>query len=210
MNAARLIVQQGPIPNQTHALTDSPMYIGRSADNQIVINDAEISRRHARLVRRLEEDAGRYWIEDLGSTNGTFVNGLRCVGLTPLKDGDVIELGESVRLRFRDTAVSLAEEEDDEFDTADLPVVPPPPPAAEEQSYAPPPDAAPGNGAQSWLSDRRVLIGCGCAALLLLCLCSGTVLFLDQYRGGALLYCGSLRPFFEVVLGPFGFSPICP
>lgn len=51
--------------------------------------DGEISREHARIVRR----GGYYWIEDMGSTNGTFVNGLRIFTPQLLQPGDEIQLG---------------------------------------------------------------------------------------------------------------------
>jgi len=71
--------------------------IGRDLDNDVVLNDPTISGRHAVLNRR---DAG-WWIEDLGSTNGTFVNDLRLERAAPavVRSGDVVQLG-AVRLRL--------------------------------------------------------------------------------------------------------------
>lgn len=93
---AHLVVQLGPQPGQTFDITAAQITIGRSPANEISIPDPEISRKHARLVRQGAE----YAVEDLGSTNGTFVNDRRIVGLTPLHDGDIIELGEAVRLLY--------------------------------------------------------------------------------------------------------------
>ena len=56
----------------------------------------------------------------------------------------------------------------------------------------------------------RWTMGCGCGFLLIIFLCMATVYFLDAYQQGRLLYCGPLRPFFEILMGPFGFAPICP
>ena len=67
------------------------LVIGRHADDEgRLANDAEISRMHARISR---DASGRYVIADLGSTNGTFVNGRRIDGDEPLSAGDVVELG---------------------------------------------------------------------------------------------------------------------
>ena len=71
---AQLIVQRGPAVNQVFELAGERLQIGRSADNDIAINDAEVSRRHALLIRQAD---GQYAIEDSGSTNGTFINSVR-------------------------------------------------------------------------------------------------------------------------------------
>ncbi len=206
---ARLVVKQGPVPNQQIELRGQLMNIGRSADNEIVINDAEVSRRHARILHRTSPMGSQFLLEDLGSTNGSFVNNLRCNTLTPLSDGDVIELGDSIQLVFLVGGENGGSVDESDFDTADLPPLPPTPlqPASVQQAapVAPAQPAAP-----PWWTSRRVLIGCGCATLLLICLCVVTLIALDAYQGGRLLYCGGLRPFFETILGPFGFSPTCP
>jgi hypothetical protein len=92
----RLVVRRGPQPNQSYELTGDVTNIGRDITNEIVINDREVSRHHMRLMRGQDG----YTIEDLGSTNGTFVNGKRLTGATPLKNGDMIGLGETVTLAF--------------------------------------------------------------------------------------------------------------
>lgn len=92
----RLIVRRGPQPNQVYELTNEVTNLGRDITNDIVINDREVSRHHLRLTR----GADGYTIEDLGSTNGTFVNGKRLTGATALKNGDMVGLGETVTLQF--------------------------------------------------------------------------------------------------------------
>jgi phosphoserine phosphatase RsbU/P len=66
----------------------SPFNIGRQADNQIVMRDNRASRVHAQVV--LEH--GEYWIEDLNSRHGTYVNGSK-IQRHKLQDSDRIEFG---------------------------------------------------------------------------------------------------------------------
>jgi hypothetical protein len=206
---AELVIERGPSPEQRLPVTAVASTMGRSPNNEIVINDPEISRRHAQILQQ----AAGFAVEDLGSTNGTFVNGQRCVGVTAVRDGDIIELGDTVRLRFVQMGAIRLHTEDDE-DTADLmPVQPParPTPASNYAAPAPPPLVSP--SADYPLAEgrsNRMLIGCVAGMLLLVCLCLILVLFLESYNQGQYLYCGGLRPFWETVLGPFGFNPICP
>ncbi|MFO7322082.1 MAG: FHA domain-containing protein [Chloroflexota bacterium] len=93
----RLVVRRGPQPNQVYELNKDIITLGRDITNDITINDPEVSRHHMRLTR----GAGGYTIEDLGSTNGTFVNGQRLTGARPLRVGDMIGLGETVTLGYQ-------------------------------------------------------------------------------------------------------------
>jgi pSer/pThr/pTyr-binding forkhead associated (FHA) protein len=79
-------------------LDQSEFTIGRKADNRLVIEDSAVSGHHARLVKIQSV----FFLEDLGSTNGTFVNDQR-VDRQQLKDMDVVGIGKH-RLIFRDTA----------------------------------------------------------------------------------------------------------
>jgi hypothetical protein len=63
--------------------------IGRRPDNSLVINDSYISGTHAELVF----DNGDWWVIDLGSTNGTFVNGSPIQARTRVGDGDIVQFG---------------------------------------------------------------------------------------------------------------------
>jgi pSer/pThr/pTyr-binding forkhead associated (FHA) protein len=75
----------------TKVIVEDEFIVGREADGAGQLgNDEEISRMHARITL---DGSGYLAIEDLGSTNGTFVNGLRISGPTTLVVGDGIELG---------------------------------------------------------------------------------------------------------------------
>jgi predicted component of type VI protein secretion system len=92
----QLVMRSGPNPGKTYDLDKDEVYIGRDPNNDVVINDAEVSRRHAQISRQ----PGSFVIEDLGSTNGTFINRVRFSGTQVLKPGDSVTLGENVTLAF--------------------------------------------------------------------------------------------------------------
>jgi hypothetical protein len=74
---------------------DAVTSLGRDVNNSIVVEDDFVSATHAALTYR-----GRAWyVEDLGSTNGTFVNGTKVDGLSPIAFGDEVQIGQ-VRLRL--------------------------------------------------------------------------------------------------------------
>jgi hypothetical protein len=77
-------------------LAASGIVIGRNAAAGLALADPEVSRQHARI----DFLAPRYYLQDLGSTNGTLVNGRKVNGRHPLADGDTINVGRS-RLRVR-------------------------------------------------------------------------------------------------------------
>ncbi len=88
--------QSALAPGQRFPLRDT-LSIGRSADNDIALEDDWISARHLRLRRQ----NGAWIAEDLGSTNGTRVNGRPLNGTAPLLTGDVLDLGR-VKLKVVD------------------------------------------------------------------------------------------------------------
>ncbi len=90
----RLIMRRGPAPGQVFEFDGEVITVGRETGNDLVAADAEVSRHHARLVREGEG----YLLEDLGSTNGTFLNGRRLISPQAIGDGDLINLGETVEL----------------------------------------------------------------------------------------------------------------
>lgn len=91
-----LVMRSGPIPGSSYILEKPEVILGRELNNDIPVPDPEISRRHARFISR----ADGIYIEDLGSTNGSFVNGVRIKTPTLLHPGDVITLAESTVLVF--------------------------------------------------------------------------------------------------------------
>ncbi len=95
----QLVMGTGPTPNKSFTLAKQEIVIGRDHNEDIVINVAEISRRHTRLSL----GAKGYMVEDLGSTNGTFVNGNRLSEPQLLQPGDSIQLGEAVTLNYQAT-----------------------------------------------------------------------------------------------------------
>ncbi len=93
----QLIIRRGPNEGQEFPLTSVITTIGRDPMADVTINDPELSRQHARLV----ETAVGYELEDLGSTNGTYVDGqLIAGGPVPLQPGQEIALGSNVTLLF--------------------------------------------------------------------------------------------------------------
>lgn len=96
MATYKIIMSAGPTPGKIFELTETEITVGRDIHAGIVINVPEVSRRHARFRR----DPRGYTLEDLGSTNGTFVNGHRLVAPTILNSGDTIMFGEAITLMF--------------------------------------------------------------------------------------------------------------
>ncbi|MDJ0521211.1 MAG: FHA domain-containing protein [Planctomycetota bacterium] len=90
----RLVIKQGPGVGRDHALGAGECVVGRDAGATFTLEDNLASRRHFKVVA----EAGAWYVEDLGSTNGTLVNGQRAQRQR-LGDGDVIQAG-NTRLTF--------------------------------------------------------------------------------------------------------------
>jgi diguanylate cyclase (GGDEF)-like protein len=91
---AFVIVIYGPELGRRVQLGTAPFQIGRSARNDLALDQESISRHHARITF----DGTEYWVQDLGSTNGTYVND-EPVREQRLADGDQIRIGRSI-LKF--------------------------------------------------------------------------------------------------------------
>jgi pSer/pThr/pTyr-binding forkhead associated (FHA) protein len=172
----QFVMRSGPTPGATFSLVGDQLIIGRDSSSGVAINDAEISRKHARL----NFQGGKYVIEDLGSTNGTFVNGQRVVSPVVLKSGDVVSLGEQIVLMYEGLSGDPGETVMSRKSAMPRPApAPVPAPAPAPQQYypsaapaaAPPPAARPAN-------NMPIFIGVG--ALVLICLCAAALWYIDS------------------------------
>ena len=87
-----LVVTQGSQTGQSAALADGVIMIGRGADCQIILDDDYVSTRHARVV---SGENGIY-VEDMGSTNGSYVNGQRITAPTTITMSDTVRIGKTI------------------------------------------------------------------------------------------------------------------
>jgi len=87
---AELMIETGPDAGHSHRAGDHPLRLGRSPDNDVILRDPATSGHHARLEQRGDQ----FWIVDLGSTNGTLVNG-EPIQEKELKDGDRVTIGQN-------------------------------------------------------------------------------------------------------------------
>ena len=99
---ARLIWRHPDGAPDTLALDDGEAVLGRGSGLDFVVDRKSVSRRHARIQRRGDQ----FLIEDLGSTNGTLVNGLRIKAPTLLNGGDVVQIGDEF-LEFDDATAGV-------------------------------------------------------------------------------------------------------
>jgi len=92
--SVHLVVQRSPSleTGAVFPVDSAPVTIGRGGQNDLVIDGDEFaSARHARIEAR----GDGVWVQDLDSTNGTFVNGARVVGAERMSPGDVLRVGET-------------------------------------------------------------------------------------------------------------------
>ncbi len=96
LQSYQFVMQTGPNPGKVFLIQKTETTIGRDEKSDIFILDSGVSRHHAVLSLQ----GPNYVIKDLGSTNGTFVNEQRLIAPRALKPGDIILLGDKVRLVF--------------------------------------------------------------------------------------------------------------
>jgi predicted component of type VI protein secretion system len=196
----QLVVRSGPNAGKTYPLEADEIIVGRDASNTISINDSEISRKHAKLNLH----GAAYVIQDLGSTNGTFINGQRVTGTQVLNPGDSVSFGENIILLYESafdpnaTLISSAK--------APKTVTPVSRPAAAPVRAATPAPAGPAPvysnpvpAVQAAAPVKRkfpVWIIILIILLLVICLCVGFFLVIDQFG----LWCQVL-PFLVPLLG---------
>src|ERR1700759_5056360 len=94
---------QGPDKGRRFELPDARALIGRES-RQLPLTDNTVSRRHAELFPR----GGEWILKDLGSSNGSYVNGVRVAATSVLKLGDQIRVGNSILVFGAHTGVSRA------------------------------------------------------------------------------------------------------
>ncbi|MCJ7625201.1 MAG: FHA domain-containing protein [Anaerolineaceae bacterium] len=145
--------QQPPFAGKVLQVSGMVVLVGRERDCQVQINVDSVSRRHARFTY----SNGTWFLEDLGSSNGTFLNSTPLIGQVPVSPGDIITFGTHA---FQFQAQSAPQMEiapqPAHFQSA------PPPPAALQQSNRPKPARRP----------RRLLRGCLLVSLgLFACAC---------------------------------------
>ncbi|HIY85177.1 MAG TPA: FHA domain-containing protein [Candidatus Yaniella excrementavium] len=89
---SKLVVTEGPLTGRSIDLGGQPLLIGRAQDAGLILEDDYASGRHARLFPQ----GSRWFLEDLGSTNGTFVQGNQLTRTMPIDPGTGIRIGKTV------------------------------------------------------------------------------------------------------------------
>ena len=97
---ALLLVKRGPNAGSTFLLDQDASTVGRSTDGDVFLDDVTVSRKHAIFERR---PGGAWFVRDVGSLNGTYVNGEQ-VDETKLASGDEVQIG-----RFKVTFFAAGE-----------------------------------------------------------------------------------------------------
>jgi len=213
----RLVMRQGPNPGQIYELDRTEVSIGRDIANDIVINDAEVSRKHAQLT--LEAD--RYKIEDLNSTNGTYIDGQRLIGPHLLAIGEVIMFGDNVGVVFDAEPIDLDATVPSPIDLGSTPVaaIPIPIESQPQPAVTPAPQMINEPEPQQTMVELQpeeveesgkkpinswLLAGCGCLVVIVL-LVIAVLVFIDQpWNPGGGLYCVSP---FDIIFKALGFCP---
>ena len=180
-----LTVRTGPEEGTVFDLENETIIVGRDVTNDVILTDAEVSRRHSRLTLSPQG----YVLEDLGSTNGTFVNGERLSGPYLLIPGDQIGFSQKLVVSFEMAPEAAAET------VAVPPLIDEPPQKVEEPVAADAEESVAGDVAskpeefeaikeaapeKKKRVNRWVVAGIGCAALVVVC---GAIFwYMDAYH----------------------------
>lgn len=187
----QLVVRRGPKPGQIYPLLAPTITVGRDPMSDIVLNDPEVSRYHAQLV----ETTDGYQIQDMGSTNGTYVAGQR-ISDEPvlLQPGQDVAFGSGIFLMYEVVGDETGALEDDPFDdnpfaddvkleTAVSQPISSSSPQYEHSPPVPPPPLVPSNEDEA-AQKRKRLITIVVAVIALLCLCCILFIFVMYQWGG--------------------------
>jgi serine phosphatase RsbU (regulator of sigma subunit) len=102
-----LQIVNGPLTGRLYTLDQDVTIIGRNPECDVVLQPKSVSRKHAAIVRK----GGGFILKDMGSTRGTFVDGLRLTEPIPLQEGHTVQIGELL-LSFSSRVVQIQEGED--------------------------------------------------------------------------------------------------
>jgi pSer/pThr/pTyr-binding forkhead associated (FHA) protein len=91
----KLVISEGSLAGTTVALAGQTITLGRAHDSTIVLDDDYASGHHARIYPD-QSDHGQWIVEDLGSTNGTYLDRMRLTTPTPIQPGTPIRIGKTV------------------------------------------------------------------------------------------------------------------
>ncbi len=111
-----LIAREGQLTGERWTIDSDEFLIGRGSDCQIVLPERQVSRYHAKIV----SEASNYILHDLGSKNGTHLNGAQVQGSKPLRDGDEIQIALRVKLLFVGTDATVPLTIEDPIPEGDL------------------------------------------------------------------------------------------
>ncbi|GJM40164.1 MAG: hypothetical protein DHS20C20_04460 [Ardenticatenaceae bacterium] len=98
-----LVAREGQLVGQRWTIENDDFLIGRGSDCHIVLPERQVSRYHVRIT----QENGRYIVHDLGSRNGTHLNGSQIDGQAVLQDGDEISIALAVKLVFVGTDATI-------------------------------------------------------------------------------------------------------